>query len=58
MIISKEVEVKISPSNFKHFETLGYENLKCENKLIIPIEHLNKGSHCIINVKCVIWNLI
>ena len=32
MILSKEVEIRITPSNIKHFNSLGYKNLKCKNK--------------------------
>ena len=57
MILSKEVEIVFNPSNFNHFKSLGYENLKSGNKLIIPINHLNDGSNCIIKVKCDICGL-
>ena len=52
MILSKEVEIRITPSNIKHFNSLGYKNLKCKNKLTVPVEHLSKGSYAIIHVKC------
>jgi len=52
MIITKKVEITINSANMKHFASLGYENLKPKNKLTIPVEHLNKGSHSIIKVKC------
>ena len=52
MILDKEVEVILNGSNMKHFKSFGYENLKSGNKLIVPIEHLSKGSHTKINVKC------
>lgn len=52
MILTKEVEITINSANFKHFKSLGYENLKNRNKIIVPVEHLNKGSHSIIKVKC------
>jgi hypothetical protein len=52
MILSKEAEVILNSANFKHFISLGYSNLKNGEKLIVPIEHLNKGSHSIVTVKC------
>jgi len=52
MIISKEAEVTLNSANFKHFISLGYSNLKKGEKLIVPVEHLNKGSHSIVKVKC------
>lgn len=52
MILSKEVEVVLNSANMNHFNSLGYENLKKGNKIIIPIEHLTKGSHSIVKVKC------
>jgi len=52
MIISKKAEAVIHPSNFKYFKSLGYENLKCGDKLLVPIVHLTNGSHSIIRAKC------
>ena len=52
MILDKEVEITLNGSNINHFKLLGYENLKNKNKIIIPIYHLNKGSHYKINVRC------
>lgn len=52
MILDKTVETTLNAANFKHFKMLGYSNFKCGDKLIIPVEHLNKGSHLIIKVKC------
>lgn len=52
MILSKEIEVILNSANMKYFSTLGYENLKSGNKLIIPVEYLTKGSHSIVRVKC------
>lgn len=52
MIISKEAEVVLNSVNFKHFQSLGYSDLKKGKKIIVPIDHLNKGSHSIVRVKC------
>ena len=56
MILSEKVEITLNSANFEHFHSLGYTNLKNGNKLIVPIKHLNKGSHSIIKVKCDICN--
>ena len=52
MILDKKVEIILNGANFKHFKSLGYINLKSGDKIIIPIEHLNKGSHLNVNTKC------
>ena len=52
MILTEKVEITLNSANMKHFSSLGYNNLKRGNKLIIPIEHLNNGSHSIVKVKC------
>jgi len=56
MLITKEVEVKISGKNIKHFKNLGYD-CKLTDKFIIPIEHLTKGSHIYVDVKCDYCNI-
>jgi len=52
MIISKDAEVILNSANFKHFYSLGYTDLKKGNKLVVPVEHLNRGSHVVVKVKC------
>ena len=52
MLLSKNVEIILNGANFKHFYSLGYENLKSGNKLIVPVEHLSKNSKIIVSVKC------
>jgi len=52
MILTKEIEIIVNSANMKHFKSLGYENLKPGNKLTIPVEHLNNGSHSMVTVKC------
>ena len=57
MILTKEIEITINSANMRHFYSLGYKDLKPKNKLVIPIEHLNNGSHSIVKVKCDICGL-
>jgi hypothetical protein len=52
MIISIEVDVILNNSNINHFRNFGYDNLKNSEKLIVPLVHLSKGSHSMVNVKC------
>jgi len=51
MIITREISIKISESNFQYFENLGYD-LYIGDDLLIPIELLSKGSHYKIECKC------
>jgi hypothetical protein len=52
MILTEKVEITINSSNKKYFNSIGYENLKNKDKLIVPVNKLNKGSHAIVKVKC------
>jgi hypothetical protein len=51
MFITNKIEVKISPSNFKHFFEM-YRDIKVGDIISVPIEQLNTGSHSLIDVKC------
>ena len=51
MILTREILVKITESNFGYYEELGYDGTLGEN-LVIPIELLTSGSHYKINCKC------
>ena len=51
MLITKEVEIIVNSVVVPYFRNLGYITGK-NQKLVIPIEHLNKGSHSIVDVKC------
>lgn len=51
MILTKNIEVTIINHNINHYKSLGY-NVKCKQKIIVPIEHLSKGSHIKIKVCC------
>lgn len=51
MIIDKIVSIKIVGGNVNHFKSLGYE-IKSNETINIPVEHLSKNSHRIVNCKC------
>lgn len=51
MFITKDVEVKINPANFKHFKQFK-NNLKSGEIIKVDTNNLNKGSKTIIKVKC------
>ena len=55
MILTKNIDITINPSNFKHFKELGYLKIKKGSIINIPIVDLNCGSNYIINVKCDMW---
>jgi len=51
MLITKEVEIKVNTRVVTYFRNLGY--ITGRNKmLVVPIEHLNKGSHSVVEVSC------
>ncbi len=51
MLITKEVEIKVNASVVPYFRRLGY--ITGKNKmLVVPVEHLNKGSHSVVEVSC------
>ncbi|PCI28112.1 hypothetical protein COB55_04350 [Candidatus Wolfebacteria bacterium] len=56
MILSKEKEITINPSNFKHYGDLEYKNLKVGERITVPIHHIPKGSKIKIDVQCDICN--
>lgn len=51
MILTREIKVKITDSNFSYYENLGYDVIMGE-ELILPVELLSKGSHFKIKCKC------
>jgi len=51
MILTKEKEIIVNSRVVSYYRNLGY-NAHPNKKLIVPVEHLNKGSHIEINVKC------
>jgi hypothetical protein len=51
MILSREIEIKITEANYYYYEFLGYE-LYIGESILIPVELLPKGSHYKILCKC------
>ena len=51
LIQNQLVEVKITPSNVKHFRNFGYQ-VKMMDIIFVPIEHLMDNSHSKIWVQC------
>ncbi len=51
MILTREVEIKITESNYQYYEELGYD-VSIGEILIIPTELMSKGSHYKIKCKC------
>lgn len=52
MLLTDKVKVKINPNNWKHLQLLGYDNLKKNNVIEIPVNHLSDGSGHKVLVKC------
>lgn len=51
MILTREINIKISESNYQYYDDLGYD-VSIGEEIIIPIELMSKGSHYKINCKC------
>lgn len=51
MILTREVEIKITESNYQYYEDLGYD-VSIGEILVIPTELMSKGSHYKIECKC------
>lgn len=51
MILTREVTIKITESNFGYYEELGYDIILGES-LVVPIELLTSGSQHKIDCKC------
>lgn len=52
MILTKSVKIKVNGNNINHLIKLGYSNLNFGEEVEIFTEHLSKGSHVKIRVKC------
>lgn len=51
MILSREITIKITESNYNYYEYLGYD-VYIGEEIIIPVELLPKGSHYKIKCEC------
>ena len=51
MIITREINIKISESNYQYYDDLGYD-VSIGETITIPIELMSKGSHYKIICKC------
>jgi hypothetical protein len=51
MILTKTVIIRPNSKTLKYYKNLGYDCV-IHSKIEIPVEHLTKGSHQILNVKC------
>ena len=51
LIEGQLVEVTVSAKTLKHYAELGYD-VKCNDVIMVPPEHLTRGSHAIVDVEC------
>ena len=51
MILTRDIDIKISESNYQYYDDLGYDVAIGEN-IKIPVELMSKGSHYKIFCKC------
>ena len=51
MLISKFVEVKINKNNINNLKEF-YPDIKLGDNIKISVNHLTKGSHVLVDVKC------
>lgn len=51
MILTREITIRITESNYQYYEDMGYD-VSIGEDLVIPIELLSKGSHFKIKCKC------
>lgn len=52
MLLTKEVEVKITSNTFKYYKELGYKFEHTGDIITVKIEDLPKGSHSMVDVLC------
>ena len=50
MLLTKNVEITINPNNYKYLKSIGFSELKINDKIIIPTNNLSKGSGKIVEV--------
>jgi len=51
MILTREINIKITESNYQYYEDMGYD-VSIGEFITIPIELISKGSHHKITCKC------
>lgn len=51
MILDEYLEVGINYKNIEHFKLLGYD-VKCSQRIKVPIKHLSEQCNLLVNVKC------
>lgn len=51
MLLTKEIEIKTNGAMIEFYKKLGYD-AKYNKKIIVSIEHLNEGSHSIVDAQC------
>jgi hypothetical protein len=51
MILTREITIKITESNYQYYEDLGYD-VSIGETLLIPTELMSRGSHFKIECKC------
>ena len=51
MIVTDQILITVSKKEIGYFRKLGYE-VNLNDTILIPIDHLKKGSHRIVDVKC------
>lgn len=52
IVENQNIEVKVTCRNIKHYEGLGYKNLKLGDVLLINVEDLTNGSKIKVDVRC------
>ena len=52
MVITKNVNITVTASNFKYFVSLGYENIKCGLIINLPVDVVFWCCHSLVEVKC------
>lgn len=52
MILDEKIEIILSSSNLNHFILLGYDNIKCGNKLNVLVKELLPSCKKRVKVRC------
>lgn len=51
LVPNQYFDIKIIKTNIEHYTKLGY-NVQLKDIIKVPVEHLTKGSHQLVNVEC------